>query len=123
MQGFISQPIEQAVATAEGIDYITSSSMQGISTISAHIKLNYDPNKAMTDVMAKVNQVKYLIPQEANDPVILKSTGDTTAVMYIGFSSSELSGAAIADHLSRVVQPLRSEEHTSELQSLMRISY
>ena len=73
MQGFITQPIEQAVATAEGIDYMTSSSVQGTSTVSAYIRLNYDPNKALTDVMSKVNQVKYLIPKEANDPIILKS--------------------------------------------------
>ena len=106
IQGFITQPIEQAVASAEGIDYLTSSSRQGTSTVSAYIKLNEDPNKAMTDVMAKVNQVKYLIPAESNDPVILKSTGQTFAVMYLGFSSDTLNGAAIYDHLSRVVQPL-----------------
>ncbi len=106
MQGFITQPIAQAVASAEGIDYLTSSSTQSTSTVQAYIKLNYDPNKAMTDVMAKVQQVKYLIPRESNDPVITKSTGDTTAIMYIGFSSPQLSGAAITDYLSRVVQPL-----------------
>ncbi len=105
MQGFITQPIAQAVATAEGIDYMTSSSNQGTSTVTAYIRLNYDPNKALTDVMSKANQVKYLIPKEANDPVILKSTGQTTDIMYIGFSSPELSGAAITDYLSRVVQP------------------
>jgi multidrug efflux pump len=105
MQGFITQPVEQAVATAEGIDYMTSSSTQGSSSVSAFIRLNYDPNKALTDVMSKVNQVKYLIPKEANDPVILKSTGETTAIMYIGFASTKLSGAAITDYLSRVVQP------------------
>jgi multidrug efflux pump len=105
MQGFITQPIAQAVATAEGIDYMTSSSNQGTSTVTAYIRLNYDPNKALTDVMSKANQVKYLIPKEANDPVILKSTGETTDIMYIGFSSPELSGAAITDYLSRVVQP------------------
>jgi len=108
MQGFITTPIEQAVATAEGIDYLTSSSTQGTSTVSVYIKLNYDPSKAMTDIMAKVQQVKYQIPREANDPVILKSTGQTTAVMYIGFSSPELSGAAISDYLTRVVQPVLS---------------
>jgi multidrug efflux pump len=106
MQGFITQPIAQAVASAEGLDYLTSSSTQNTSTITAYVKLNFDPNKAMTDVMAKVQQVKYLIPKEANDPVITKSTGDTTAIMYIGFSSPQLSGAAITDYLSRVVQPL-----------------
>ena len=97
MQGFITQPIEQAVASAEGIDYITSSSVQGTSTISVYVKLNVEPNFALTEVMSKVNQVKYLIPREANDPVILKSTGQTTAVMYIGFSSDELSGPQISD--------------------------
>src|SRR5437588_1748121 len=106
IQGFITTPIEQAVATAEGIDYLTSNSIQGTSTVTAYIRLNYDPSQALTDVMAKVQQVKYLMPQAAQDPVILKSTGQTTAVMYIGFSSPELSSAAISDYLTRVVQPL-----------------
>src|SRR5436305_12533150 len=108
IQGFITTPIEQAVASAEGIDYLTSNSIQGTSTVTANIKLNYDPSQALTDVMAKVQQVKYLMPQQAQDPVILKSTGQTTAVMYIGFSSSELSSAAISDYMTRVVQPLLS---------------
>jgi multidrug efflux pump len=85
---------------------MTSSSTQGLSTVSVYVRLNYDPSKAMTDVMAKVQQVKYLLPQESNDPVIVKQTGDSTALMYIGFASSELNEAAITDHLSRVVQPL-----------------
>jgi multidrug efflux pump len=106
IQGFITTPIEQAVATAEGIDYLTSTSIQGTSTVTAYIRLNYDPSQALTDIMAKVQQVKYLMPAQAQDPIILKATGQTTAVMYIGFSSSELSGAAISDYLTRVVQPL-----------------
>src|SRR3982074_2906719 len=106
MQGFITTPIEQAVASAEGVDYMTSSSTQGQSLISVYIKLNVDPNQALTEVLSKVNSVKYLIPKEANDPVILKSTGQTTAVMYIGFASPQLSSAALSDHLSPVVQPL-----------------
>ena len=108
MQGFITTPIEQAVASAEGVDYITSSSVLSTSTISVYVKLNFDPNQALTEVLAKVNSVKYLIPKEAFDPVILKSTGQTTAVMYIGFSSDELSGSAISDYLTRVVQPILS---------------
>jgi multidrug efflux pump len=106
IQGFITTPIEQAVATAEGIDYLTSTSIQSTSTVTAYIKLNYDPSQALTDVMAKVQQVKYLMPDQSQDPVILKSTGQTTAVMYIGFSSAELSSAGISDYLTRVVQPL-----------------
>src|SRR5215471_708243 len=106
IQGFITTPIEQAVATAEGIDYLTSSSIQSTSTVTAYVRLNYDPSQALTDVMAKVQQVKYLMPPEAQDPVILKATGQTTAVMYIGFASPELSSAGISDYLTRVVQPL-----------------
>src|SRR6266705_724092 len=106
IQGFITTPMEQAVATAEGIDYLTSNSIQGTSTVTAYIRLNYDPSQALTDVMAKVQQVKYLMPAQAQDPIILKATGQTTAVMYIGFASPEVSSAAISDYLTRVVQPL-----------------
>jgi multidrug efflux pump len=106
MQGFITTPVEQAVASAEGIDYLTSNSIQGTSTVTAYIRLNYDPNKAMTDVMAKVQQVKYLIPASAQDPIITKATGQTTAVMYLGFASQTVPSPAITDYLTRVVQPL-----------------
>src|SRR5579864_9306644 len=106
IEGFITVPIEQAVATAEGIDYMTSSSVLGTSTITAYIKLNYDPSKALTDTIAKVQQVKYLLPAGSQDPIILKQTGQTTAVMYIGFASSTLQAAGISDYLTRVVQPL-----------------
>jgi len=106
MQGFIATPMAQAVATAEGIDYLISNSVQGTSTITAYIRLDFDPDQALTEVMAKVQQVKYLLPTGAQDPIITKATGQTTAVMYIGFSSNELSSAAISDYLTRVVQPL-----------------
>ncbi|QQO20893.1 MexW/MexI family multidrug efflux RND transporter permease subunit [Bradyrhizobium diazoefficiens] len=108
IQGFITTPIEQAVASAEGVDYITSSSVLGTSTIQVYIKLNFDPNQALTEVLAKTNSVKYLIPKESNDPIVTKTTGQTTAVMYLGFSSEELSGSAISDYLTRVVQPVLS---------------
>jgi len=108
MQGFITQPIEQAVASADGVDYITSSSVQGTSTISVYVKLNVDPNTALTEVSSKVSAVRYLIPRESNDPVITKSTGQTTAVMYLGFASDELNGPQISDYLARVIQPILS---------------
>lgn len=106
MQGFVTTPIAQAIATAEGVDYLVSTSGQGSSSIQAYMKINTDSDKALTEIMSKVNQVKYLIPREANDPVILKSTGEQTAVMYIGFASDELTAPAITDYLIRVVQPL-----------------
>ncbi len=106
MQGFITTPLQQAIATADGIDYITSSSTLSTSTITAYIKLNFDPDAAVTEIMSKVQQVRYLIPPGANDPVINKSTGQTTAIMYIGFSSPTLALPAISDYLNRVVQPI-----------------
>src|ERR1700745_2367586 len=106
MQGFITTPIAQAVSTAEGIDYLTASSIQGTSTVTAYIRLNSDPSQALTHTMAQVQRVKYLLPKESQDPIITKSTGQTTAVMYIGFASPELSSAAISDYLTRVVSPL-----------------
>jgi multidrug efflux pump len=106
IEGFITVPIEQAVATTEGIDYMTSNSVLGTSTITAYIKLNYDPSKALADVIAKAQQVKYLLPAGSQDPIILKQTGQTTDLMYIGFGSATLEASAITDYLTRVVQPL-----------------
>ncbi len=106
IQGFISTPIEQAIASVDGLDYVTSVSTQSTSTVTAFIKLNRDPNAAMTDVMAKVQQVKFQIPKEANDPIIVKSTGDQFGVMYIAIDSPSLSGPAISDYVNRVVKPI-----------------
>lgn len=105
MQGFITTPIEKAIASANGIDYLTSQSAEQLSTIKAYIRLNYDPNVAMTDIMAKVSQVTNQLPKESNQPVILKATGSQTALMYIGYSSTKMSNPQITEFLSRVVQP------------------
>jgi multidrug efflux pump len=105
MQGFISTPVEHAVATIDGIDYLTSSSVQDRSTVTAYIRLNYDPGRAMTDVMAKVQQVKYQLPKEANDPVVTRTTGDAFGAMIMGFYGT-MPSAAMYDHVNRVVIPL-----------------
>lgn len=105
MQGFVTQVIAQSVATVEDVDYMTSTSTQGRSVITVRMKLNADSNKAMTQIMAKVSEVKYRLPAEAYDPVIVKSSGDATAVAYVGFSSPTMSTAALSDYVTRVVQP------------------
>ena len=106
MQGFITTPIEQAVSGVEGLDYLTSTSIQGESTVVATIKLNHDPGTAMTDVMAKVQEVKYLLPKESNDPVITKETGQAIGIMYAAVTSSTMSSPALTDYITRVVQPM-----------------
>ena len=108
MQGFITQPISQAVSSVEGVDYLSSSSVQGRSVVTVRMELNSDSTQALTQVMAKVNQVRYKLPKEAYDPVIELSSGESTAVAYIGFSSTTLAIPALTDYLSRVVEPLYS---------------
>lgn len=103
--GFITSPIENSVASAEGIDYMTSSSIQGLSTITLTIKLNFDPQIAFTDVMSKVQQTINQLPKEAQQPVILKQSDSSTALMYISLDSTEMTPQQITDYATRVVQP------------------
>ena len=103
--GFITQPLEQAIAQAQGIDYMSSSSTPGVSVISATLRLNYDGNKALTEISALVNSVKNQLPQQAQQPVITLQTGQAVASMYMGFYSDQLPSNKITDYLVRVVQP------------------
>ena len=106
VRGFITTPLERVIASADGIDYMESTSAQGLSTISVHLKLNYDTNAALTQVQAKVAQVRNDLPPEAEAPIIELETADTQfAAMYIGFSSADLDQNQITDYLTRVVQP------------------
>ncbi|KAB8033730.1 efflux RND transporter permease subunit [Fluviispira multicolorata] len=105
MQGFITQPLQTSVASADGIDYLNSSSTQGVSTIQAHLKLNFDSSIAFTDILAKVNAVTGQLPRDANSPVITKTTGSSIALLYISYSSDKISGQQIYDVLTRIVQP------------------
>jgi len=108
MQGFVTQPIAQAVSSVEGVDYLSSSSVQGRSVVTVRMELNRDSTQALTEVMAKVNQVRFRLPEQAYDPVIERSSGESTAVAYIGFSSPTLSTPALTDYLARVVEPVMS---------------
>jgi hydrophobe/amphiphile efflux-1 (HAE1) family protein len=105
IKGFITTPIAQAVASTEGIDTLVSYSQQNTSTVSLYLKLNANPDRAATDVLAKINQVKSILPREALDPIVVKQTGDSAALMYMSFNSDVLKGSQITDYLTRVVQP------------------
>ena len=105
IKGFITTPLQQAIAEASGIDYLTSTSSQGSSTIEAKMVLNYDANAALAEIQAKVASQRNVLPAEAQDPVITSTTGDSTALMYIAFYSNELAVPQITDYLTRVVQP------------------
>ncbi len=105
IQGFVTTPLQQAVAEANGIDYISSSSTQGLSKIEVHMKLNYDANAAVAEIQAKVASKRNVLPADAQDPVIDSTTGDSMALMYIAIYSNEVSRPRLTDYVTRVVQP------------------
>src|SRR3978361_2061048 len=106
VRGFITTPLERVIASADGIDYMESSSAQGLSTITVHLKLNYDTNAALTQRQAKVAQVRNDLPPEAEAPIIDMQTADNQfAAIYLGFSAKDLDPNQITDYLTRVVQP------------------
>ncbi|RJF64414.1 efflux RND transporter permease subunit [Rhodopseudomonas palustris] len=106
MQGFVTTPIAQAIASADGIEYLTSSSTMGQSQVKAKLVLNANSDRAMTDVLAKVQQVKYRLPAGAYDPVVTKITDGASAVQYVAFVSDTLTIPQITDFVTRVAQPL-----------------
>jgi multidrug efflux pump len=106
VRGFITTPIERVIASADGIDYMESTSAQGLSTILVHLKINYDTTAALTQIQAKVAQVRNDLPPDAQVPVIdLQTADDQFAAIYLGFSSTDLDQNQITDYLTRVVQP------------------
>jgi multidrug efflux pump len=106
VRGFITTPLERVIASADGIDYMESSSAQGLSTITVHLKLNYDTNAALTQIQAKLAQVRNDLPPESQAPVIDLQTADNEfAALYLGFSAANLDENQITDYLTRVVQP------------------
>ena len=106
VRGFVTTPLERAIASADGIDYIESQSSQGLSIITVHLKLNYDTTAALTQVQAKVAQVRNDLPPEAESPTIELTLSDTQfAQMYISFSADNLTPNQVTDYLTRVVQP------------------
>ena len=106
VRGFITTPLERVIASADGIDYMESSSAQGLSTITVHLKLNYDTNAALTQIQAKVAQVRNDLAPEAEAPIINLETADNQfAAIYLGFSSADMDPNQVTDYLTRVVQP------------------
>jgi multidrug efflux pump len=106
VRGFITTPVERVVASAEGIDYMESTSSQGVSSIKAHLKLNYDGNKALAEISTKVDQVRGDLPAGSEVPILTIETADSAlASAYLRFSSESLAANQVTDYLTRVVQP------------------
>ena len=103
--GFVTTPLENAVAQANGIDTLTSNSRSGSSTITANLVLNFDPDKALTEISAKINSVLNQLPSGVQQPTLTVAIGQSLDALIIGFASEELSPNQITDYLVRNVQP------------------
>ncbi len=108
IQGFITSPIAAAVATTENIDYLTSQSTPSASVVSVHMKLGSDPDVALTEVLAKVQQVRGQLPDGADDPSIVKGTGQQFALMYLSAQNPNMSPEQMTEYLERVIRPRMS---------------
>src|SRR3954454_18271052 len=106
VRGFITTPLERAIAAADGIDYIQSKSQQTVSTITARLKLNYDANKALSEISSKVDAIRRDLPPEAEIPVIaIEATDSQFASAYLSFTSDILQPNEVTDYLVRLIQP------------------
>ena len=105
VQGFITTPLEREVAQAEGIDYLVSTSVPGVSLIQAYLRLDANPNDALTEIAAQVNKLRSELPEQSEDPVIELSVGEQVAAMYLSFYSDILDDSQITDYLVREVEP------------------
>ncbi len=108
IQGFISTPVQQAVSSTAGIDFVRSSSSNSVSIVEVHMKLGMDANAALTEVSTKVASIRGELPAESQDPVIAKSSAEGFALAYYGFYSETLSDVVITDYLLRTIQPALS---------------
>ena len=103
--GFITTPLENAIAQANGIDDMTSRSQPGVSTITVNLRLNYDPDKALSQIQTKISSVLNQLPPGTLQPVLSVTVGQTIDAMYIGFYSTVLKPNQLTDYLVRAVQP------------------
>ncbi|MGE0152732.1 MAG: efflux RND transporter permease subunit [Reyranellaceae bacterium] len=105
VQGFVTQPLQSAIASAEGIDYMTSDSGPGVSTITVTMQLNFDPNAALTNILTQIQSVRSQLPSDIDDPTVAKSVGETTQILYLSMSSDRLTAPQLTDYIQRVVKP------------------
>jgi multidrug efflux pump len=124
IQGFITSPIAQAVATTENIDYLTSTSSPSVSVVSVNMQLGADPDVALTEVLSKVQQVRGVLPEEADDPVIVKGTGFDFALMYLAAVNPNMTQEQLTEYLERVIRPRMSTiEGVAEIEIIGAANY
>ncbi|AMY71448.1 efflux RND transporter permease subunit [Frigidibacter mobilis] len=124
IQGFVTAPIAAAVATTENIDYVSSQSTPSASVVSVHMRLGADPDVALTDVLSKVQSVRGELPEDADDPVIVKGTGQQFALMYLAAINPNMTAEQLTEYLERVIRPRMSTiEGVAEIEVIGAANY
>lgn len=124
IQGFITEPIADAVSTTENIDYVTSQSSPSTSTVTVNMKLGSDPDTALTEVMSKVQQVRSKLPTASKDPVIVKGTGQQFAIMYLAVQNPNMTAEQVTEYITRVIKPrLSTIQGVAQVQILGAATY
>ncbi|MCB1362573.1 MAG: efflux RND transporter permease subunit [Rhodobacteraceae bacterium] len=124
IQGFISAPISSAVSTTENIDYVSATSRPSASVVTVRMKLGADPDIALTEVMSKVQQVRGQLPQDAEDPTIVKGTGRSFATMYLAMQNPNMTSEQLTEYIDRVIRPRMSTiEGVAEIQIMGASEY
>jgi len=124
IQGFITAPIAEAVATTENIDYVSSQSMPSSSVVTVQMKLGSNPDTALTEVMSKVQEVRSKLPSGAKDPTIVKGTGQQFAIMYLAVQSPHMTSEQVTEYIDRVLRPRMSTiEGVAQVQVLGAANY
>ena len=124
IQGFVTAPISSAVASAEGVDYITSQSRPSASVVTVQMRLGQDPDVALTEVMSKVQEVRARLPSDAQDPSIVKGTGQTFATMYLAVQNPAMTAEQVTEYIERVIVPRMSTiEGVAESQVMGAANY
>ena len=124
IQGFVTSPIAAAVATTENIDYVTSQSRPSASVVTVQMQLGSDPDAALTEVMSKVQQVRSQLPEDAEDPTIVKGTGQQFAIMYLAMQNPNMTAEQLTEYIERVIRPrLSTVDGVAEAQVLGAASY
>ena len=101
MERDVTQVLEDSISGISDIKEIKSDSKNEFSSIKIEFNLNRDMDSAANDVREKVSRVSSLLPKESNQPRVSKSDTDARAVMWIGFSSDQLSAIELNDYLDR----------------------
>ena len=107
VKGFITEPIERAAATVPGVEYVDSTSTSGSSKVTAWLKLNENSTLALAELTARLGQIRFELPQGAQDPVVSVSRADRPfAVFYLNVQANGNDLSRITDYLTRQVNPV-----------------